>query len=249
MSSDEVRERLRALARSEVSRGGRSNSSVADRLRWPRRALLTAYRQFAARLNEGAEVAASAEWLLDNYYIVERAFRLIEEEFPHEFEQRLPRLVEGEANGQALVFAVAREIVVEYAHIDLEDIVRLLDDVQAVRSLCIAEVWALPILIRAALLEHLAAALTGGAGGQGADADAAIRVAEASSTEQVVAACINGLRTLETTDWKEFFERINETERILREDPAGVYASTDFETRDRCRKVVEELSIFGNRAE
>ncbi len=60
--------------------------------------------------------------------------------------------------------------------------------------------------------------------------------------ETVVANCIRSLRTLETQDWDAFFESVSRVEATLRSDPADVYAGMDFETRDRYRKVVEELA-------
>jgi cyclic beta-1,2-glucan synthetase len=57
-----------------------------------------------------------------------------------------------------------------------------------------------------------------------------------------VANCVISLRVLSAIDWNEFFERHNQVEAILREDPAGVYAQQDFATRDRYRRIVEELA-------
>jgi cyclic beta-1,2-glucan synthetase len=57
-----------------------------------------------------------------------------------------------------------------------------------------------------------------------------------------VANCIPSLRLLAGEDWLIFFERISQVEQILRQDPVGVYAQMDFETRDRYRKVVERVA-------
>ena len=54
--------------------------------------------------------------------------------------------------------------------------------------------------------------------------------------------CITSLRLLGALDWGKFFEGASGVEAALREDPAGVYASQDFATRDRYRQVVERLS-------
>ena len=53
---------------------------------------------------------------------------------------------------------------------------------------------------------------------------------------------IGSLRTLSVIDWREFVERQSAVERVLREDPAGIYANMDFATRDRYRHVVESLA-------
>ena len=50
------------------------------------------------------------------------------------------------------------------------------------------------------------------------------------------------LRVLSAIDWNEFFEQHSQVERTLRDDPAGVYAQQDFATRDRYRRIVEEIA-------
>jgi cyclic beta-1,2-glucan synthetase len=44
-------------------------------------------------------------------------------------------------------------------------------------------------------------------------------------------------------DWKAFFESVSLVEQVLSRDPAEVYSHMDFDTRDRYRKVVEELAL------
>jgi len=206
---------------------------LADRLRGPQHALDAAYRRLAGGA-PGADRPA-AEWLLDNYYVVERTFRLVREEFPRAFERRLPRTTVGELSGLPVAYALARRIATAGAHhVHVETIARVAAEFQTLRPLSMAEVWALPVLLRIVLLESLASAVAVALPVEGPTGD--------TPADQIVAACIRSLRTLETADWNAFFEQVSETERILREDPAGIYARMDFETRDRYRKVVEELA-------
>ena len=134
----------------------------------------------------------------------------------------------------------------------------LVGDFQAARPLSIAEVWALPILLRLALLESLARTVASlGLSAQAAAPPEAAHTQDVSRgddlapppPDQIVASCIRSLRTLDTADWKAFFEQINATERVLRTDPAGVYARMNFDTRDRYRKVVEELAAGSDDSE
>ena len=53
---------------------------------------------------------------------------------------------------------------------------------------------------------------------------------------------IGSLRFLSAMDWREFVETMSIVERILRTDPAGVYAQMDFVTRDRYRHCVEAMA-------
>jgi cellobiose phosphorylase len=53
---------------------------------------------------------------------------------------------------------------------------------------------------------------------------------------------IASLRLVNATEWYAFVEAHSATEKILRDDPAGVYARMDFATRDEYRHVLEGLS-------
>ncbi len=54
--------------------------------------------------------------------------------------------------------------------------------------------------------------------------------------------CFSSFRFLDATDWGKFVERHSIVELILQQDPAGVYGQSDFQTRDRCRHVVERVA-------
>ncbi len=53
---------------------------------------------------------------------------------------------------------------------------------------------------------------------------------------------IGSLRFLDQMNWREFVETMSMVERLLRQDPAGIYARMDFSTRDAYRHVIERLA-------
>lgn len=53
---------------------------------------------------------------------------------------------------------------------------------------------------------------------------------------------IGSLRYVNVVDWRQFVEKMSVVEATLRTDPADVYASMDFGTRDRYRHSVEEIA-------
>ena len=55
-----------------------------------------------------------------------------------------------------------------------------------------------------------------------------------------IASAIGSLRQLSELQYPKIVEAVSRMEAILREDPAGIHARSDFATRDRCRRVVEE---------
>jgi cyclic beta-1,2-glucan synthetase len=90
--------------------------------------------------------------------------------------------------------------------------------------------------VRTALDDHLAA--------QHRSAEDAIRAEhQEQATAQVsVANAITSLRLCSTLDWAAWFEAVSLVERVLHQDPAGVYPRMDFASRDRYRQSIEELA-------
>ena len=68
-------------------------------------------------------------------------------------------------------------------------------------------------------------------------------------TQVTVANSITSLRTISRLDWKDFVESQSATEKLLRQDPSGHYASMTFGTRDHYRHIVEHIAKRVKRAE
>ncbi|MGE0521257.1 MAG: cellobiose phosphorylase, partial [Candidatus Binatia bacterium] len=232
------RKRLYELVRLPLAFPGRWRKRLVARLEKPQRAIEAAYQRLAVAPPQAVEASHEAEWLLDNHYIVRRAARSLREEFPVGFERRLRVFTSGAAAGRPLVYELARELVAaETCNVDVASLAVITAAFQTERPLTIAELWALPALLRLALLEALAEAIAVIPG-----VDISAEGAAATDTGRVIANAIRSLRTLESADWKRFFESINVTERRLQQDPARVYAQMNFDTRDRYRKAVEEVA-------
>ena len=97
-----------------------------------------------------------AEWLCDNFHIIEEVLREVHQDLPHGYDEELPKLSGRPLHGYPRVYALALALV---AHTDSElDEARLIGFVQAfqeVTPLTIGELWALPTMLRLVLLENL----------------------------------------------------------------------------------------------
>jgi cyclic beta-1,2-glucan synthetase len=200
------------------------------------RALERTRRRLAATLSPQAALPKAVEWFLDNYYLIRRVARQVDEDLPRGFVRHLPQLASGPSRGQLRVAALARVLVTRSSmELDAGPLHRFLDAYQSVSPLTIAELWALPTMLRAAVLDQLIPLL------QGLNADAVVQPLTLDPAARVERA-VRGLRVLEAIDWKIFFEKANRVDAILRADPAQVYARMTFETCDSYRKVVEALA-------
>ncbi len=70
-----------------------------------------------------------------------------------------------------------------------------------------------------------------------------------ASRSAAAARAFGSLRGLSRLDVRKVFERVSIVDQELRNDPSGVYAASDFETRDRCRHAVERVARWSGGSE
>src|ERR1700686_4631923 len=120
------------------------------------RVLLEYYQATAKAIQREQTITPAAEWLVDNFYIVEEQLREIRDDLPRGFYRRLPKLAAGHLEGYPRVFGVAWAFV---AHTDSrfepELLRRFVNSYQRVQPLTIGELWALAITLRVVLVENL----------------------------------------------------------------------------------------------
>lgn len=261
-------------------------------------------------------ISPAGEWLLDNYWMVEGHIHAVRRHLPETYMKDLPQLSGGASDGMPRVYDIALENIF-HADGQLDGVLlgRFVEAYQMVAPLSLGELWAIPIMLRLALIENLSrvaarvrtswherqlaavwgerilqglvkgkrevfsvmadmissepsleapfvAELARRLHGQGAAAGLPLHWVEEElarsgrSIEQSVAEDIreqaaeqvsishsmNGLRLLASMDWHDFVEQQSVVERLLRQDPAGVYPAMTFGTRDHYRHAVERLA-------
>jgi cyclic beta-1,2-glucan synthetase len=100
----------------------------------------------------------SAEWLLDNAYLIREQATDLRKSLPQKYYGELPLIASGPGTGLPRVYQVAAEMVAESGGaLEPEIIRRFLIAFQAISPLDIGELWALPLMLRLQLLESLRA--------------------------------------------------------------------------------------------
>lgn len=190
------------------------------------------------------EYLKTSEWFLDNYILIQRSVRQVREDLPREFFGRLPVLTGGQRSDLPRIYVLAGSLLEGTELVpDSSTIKELVREFQLVVPLSIAELWSLPSFLRLCVLEELSLALARTFPKNPAPLAAPISAAARGlDDEERAARCIRTLRTLDLIDWKTLFIDCSLSERVLEGDPAKIYARADFETRDRCRKQVEEIA-------
>ena len=261
-------------------------------------------------------VTPAAEWLLDNYFLVENHIRTARTHLPKGYSRELPRLINGPCAGLPRVYDIALETISHGdGRVDEQSLSRFIFSYQTVMPLALGELWAIPIMLRLALIENLRrvasrvmansedrnladdwaerlietserdaksvvltvadmarsappmtpafiAEFTRRLQGQSAALALALNWieqmlgetgssierqvqldAQQQAADQVsIGNSIGSLRLLSATDWREFVESMSHVEQVLSEDPAAIYRSMDFSTRDSYRHVIERLA-------
>jgi cyclic beta-1,2-glucan synthetase len=264
-------------------------------------------------------LAPAAEWLLDNFYLIEEQIQMARRHLPRGYSRELPCLASGPSVGLPRVYDIVLELIAHLdGQIDAESLRASISAYQTRVPLGLGELWAVPIMLRLGLIENLRRITTRLARARyertlavkwidrlqdmadKSPSRLVVVVAEMAQSElplshsfvaefaqrlsrknpllhlargwleqrlaehglsieqlvhqesqnqaadQVsVSHGISSLRLIGALDWKGFVEDLSEVDRILREDPAGVYGRMDFATRDRYRHAVEELSRHG----
>src|ERR1043165_7574140 len=91
-SIERLEQHARSLAAAQpVTSSPGVGRSLNMRLRENERALLAAYRSIARAVDEGRTITPAAEWVLDNYHVVEEQIREVREDLPAGFYRQIGR--------------------------------------------------------------------------------------------------------------------------------------------------------------
>ena len=135
---------------------GSGAATFFPRLQSNIRTLREAHRYIGVQATTGYDISPAAEWLLDNFHLIEAQFKEIHEGLPRSYFRSLPVLVDEPLAGLPRIYGVAWAFV---AHtdgaFDEELAVQFLSAYQETRELKLSEMWALPTTLRVVLIENL----------------------------------------------------------------------------------------------
>jgi cyclic beta-1,2-glucan synthetase len=156
-SSDQMKRHGKALAAShKLSLGGRASDRLLTRLAENEEVLMGACNLLTAAVKANRRIAPAGEWLLDNFYLIEEQIRMARRHLPKGYSRELPRLLNGSSAGRPRVYDIALEIISHGdGRVDPENLSSFVAAYQTVTVLKLGELWAIPIMLRLALIENL----------------------------------------------------------------------------------------------
>ncbi|MET0267243.1 MAG: glucoamylase family protein [Duganella sp.] len=112
--------------------------------------------ELGAAIKDGRQITPASEWLLDNLYLIEEQIRTARRHLPKDYSKELPRLAKGAPAGCPRVYKLALEIISHGdGRVEPESLSRFVAAYQEVAPLKLGELWAIPIMLRLALIENL----------------------------------------------------------------------------------------------
>lgn len=137
-----------------VTRKGRAQ--LLPRLEDNRRKLIASYKNLVEAIRNGRAISPAAEWLVDNFHIVEEQLREIRQDLPRGYYHELPKLATGKLQGYPRIYAVALALIAHTdCRLDTNTLRRFIAAYQTVAPFSIGELWAIAITLRLALAENL----------------------------------------------------------------------------------------------
>jgi cellobiose phosphorylase len=146
----------KALADSHKLALGRGRDPLLSRLAENEGVLMGACNLLTEAVKANRRIVPAGEWLLDNFYLIEEQIRTARRHLPKGYSRELPRLLNGPSAGRPRVYDIALEIISHGdGRVDPENLSSFVAAYQTVTPLKLGELWAIPIMLRLALIENL----------------------------------------------------------------------------------------------
>ncbi|MCY6356795.1 GH36-type glycosyl hydrolase domain-containing protein [Clostridium sp. ZS2-4] len=118
--------------------------------------IIKGYEYIDKDVRSKKEVAPAAEWLLDNLYLVEKEYKHIKQNMPEKYYKNLPVIDRGIMKGYPRIYNIAVELVSHTdGKMDEDTIEKFIKAYQTNTVLTSGELWALPIMLRIALIQNI----------------------------------------------------------------------------------------------
>lgn len=155
-SADQMEQHGKTLAGLHKVEFGRAPDQLLSRLADNEQVLTYACNLLTEAVNDNRRITSAGEWLLDNFYLIEEQIRTAKKHLPKGYSRELPHLTSGVSAGFPRVYDIA---LTNVSHgdgkLEPDSLYRFVASYQTVTELKIGELWAIPIMLRLALIENL----------------------------------------------------------------------------------------------
>lgn len=155
-SSDQLNSHAMAIARAHQLQATRPVDQLLRRLADNEHTLLEARNLLVGNIKTGKAITPGGEWLLDNFYLIEEQVVLARKHLPKGYSEMLPALANGLSAGIPRVYDIVLEIISHSdGRVDAHNLGGFVAAYQTITGLKLGELWAIPIMLRLAVIENL----------------------------------------------------------------------------------------------
>ena len=157
LSTDELEEHAKNIAihHAVTSRKNRNTLPIL-RMNNSYNLILATYMRLNQDVQKRRVVPQTAEWLLDNFYMVEERVKVLRRDFSRKSYLRLPILKSGAMKGYPRIFSIATELISHSdGQIDEQSLISYLNAYQTHNILLNREIGAVPLVLMLATIEYL----------------------------------------------------------------------------------------------
>lgn len=146
----------RSLAARHMLTESRPSEKMLKRLSENEDILMDVHNLLTETVKQNNRINPAGEWLLDNFYLIEEQIYTGKKHLPKGYSKGLPQLANGASEGLPRVYDIAVELISHSdGRVDTESLSAFIRAYQSVTTLQIGELWAIPIMLRLALIENL----------------------------------------------------------------------------------------------
>ncbi|MHB8446546.1 MAG: glycoside hydrolase family 94 protein, partial [Rudaea sp.] len=155
-SADQLEQHGKSLAGQHEDSRAHGPDRLLPRLADNERVLIQVCKLLAEATAAQRRITPAGEWLLDNFHLVQEQIRIARLHLPKRYSWELPRLTSGPSAGFPRVYDIALEAISHGdGRFDAETLTRYVAAYQRSTALTLGELWAVPIMLRLALIENL----------------------------------------------------------------------------------------------
>ncbi|MEO6548969.1 MAG: glucoamylase family protein, partial [Ferruginibacter sp.] len=155
-TEEQLENHARALANKHTLISEHPSEQLLKRLAENEKILLEVHALLTEVVKENIRIAPAGEWLLDNFFLIEEQTYTGKKHLPKGYSKGLPQLAKGKSAGLPRVYDLAVEIISHSdGHVDLTSLASFVNAYQTTTFLKLGELWAIPIMLRLALIENL----------------------------------------------------------------------------------------------
>jgi cellobiose phosphorylase len=155
-STGQLNEHAKKVAADHSLLARKVPDQLLERLHDNERQLLEVRKVLTESLSNGKVISPAGEWLLDNFYLIEEQVILARKHLPKGYSEGLPHLSGKAAASIPRVYDIVQEIISHSdGRVDEKNLGSFTAAYQSITILTLGELWAIPIMLRLAVIENL----------------------------------------------------------------------------------------------